>query len=154
MTQTLVARLLHRPVTPLSIQAVPVAFEWWKPSRSVPDRWACLSQQSSKRWAQLLFLLTAKIINRARFFLPSPLYKPTKASDAFSFTSNKKGRSRSKAPNWSLPYLSDRWIVHCSFTDPHASQHIPCGILRPRLQAVSSLFNYSWNQLFFRNPWR
>lgn len=112
-----------------------------------------LSQQSSKRRAQLLFMLIIKIIIRANFFLHLPLYKPTKARDAFSFTGTKKGRSRSKAPNWRLPYLSDRWIVHCSFTDSHASQCIPCGVLCPRLQAVSSLFNYSWNQLLFRDPW-
>lgn len=66
---------------------------------------------------------------------------------------NKKGRSRSKAPNWGPSYLSDRWIVHRPFTVSHASQHIPCGILYLRLQTVSSLSNYSWNQLFFRNPW-
>lgn len=66
---------------------------------------------------------------------------------------NKNGRSKSKAPNWSLPYLSDGWIIHCPFTVSHASQHIPCGILCLRLQTVSSLSNYSWNQLFFRNPW-
>lgn len=112
-----------------------------------------VSQQSSKRWAQLLFLLTIKIINRAKFFLLSLLYKFNKASDAFSFSSNKKGRSRNKAPNRSLPYLSDRWIAHGPFTVSHANQCIPCGVLCSRFQAVSSLFNYSWNQLLFRNPW-
>lgn len=66
---------------------------------------------------------------------------------------NKKGRSKSKPPNWSLPYLSDRWIIHRPFTVSHASQHIPCGILCLRLQTVSSLSNYSWNQFFFRDPW-
>lgn len=92
-----------------------------------------LTQQSSERWAQFLFLLTIKIINRPKFFLQLPLYKPTKARDAFSFSGIKKGRSKSKAPNWSLPYLSDRWIVHCPFTVSHASQCVPCGILCPRL---------------------
>lgn len=58
-----------------------------------------LTQQNSERWAQFLFLLTIKIINRPKLFLQLPLYKPTKARDAFSFSGIKKGRSKSKAPN-------------------------------------------------------
>lgn len=151
MTQTLITRLQTSQTPEYSSTTCCV----WVMKTFPLYAWllGLLSQQSSKRWAQLLFLITIKIVNRAKFFLHSLLYKPTKARDAFSFTSNEKGRSRSKAPNWSLPYLSDRWIVDCSFTDSHASQCIPCGILCLRFQAVSSLFNYSWNQLLFRNPW-
>lgn len=111
-----------------------------------------LSQQSSERWAQLPFLLTIKIITGSNSsFLHLHINPPRPEMPLHS--GYKKGRSRSKAPNWSLPYLSDRWIVHRPFTVSHASQHIPCGILCLRLQTVSSLSNYSWNQLFFRNPW-
>lgn len=46
MTQTLVTSLLHRLVTPLSIQALPVAFEWWKPSHSMPDCWVCWASRA------------------------------------------------------------------------------------------------------------
>lgn len=137
---------------PLSIQVLPFAFEWCKPSCSKPDCWACWARRAQS-CAQFLFLLIIKITNRSKFFLHSPLYEATKARDAFSFPGNKRIRSSSKTPNWSLSYLRERWIVHCPFTVSHASQHISCGILCPRLQAVSSLFNYSRNQLLFRNPW-
>lgn len=60
MTQTLVAHLLHRLVTPLSIHALPVAFEWWKPSYSTPDCWVCWPNRTLRDGHSFFFCLLLK----------------------------------------------------------------------------------------------
>lgn len=126
--------------------------EWQNPSYPMPNCCVCWDSRAL-RWPQLLFLFNAKTTNRAKFFLYL-CTNPKRPEIPFqSLAIHKGGRGRRKAPSWSPSYLSDRWIVHCPFTVSDASQRIPCGILSPRLQTVSSLSNYSWNQVFLRNPW-